>query len=275
MTNKIGFMQGRLSPVVDGKIQFFPWDNWQEEFQIASELGLNCVDWVLDSKNVFNNPLLDATQSQVISNLEKKSGVKVISVCSDFFMDFPLFNCDSSEKAKRIEFLENLIKKCGELNIPFLEIPCVDHSAFQSDTQIFEFTESISTVASLLEENNVTIAIESSIDAKAFKRLVSSIMHPNIKINYDTGNSASLGYSANEEFDSFGNYIATIHIKDRILGGSTVPLGEGNVEFSHIAHNLKKYKFSGPLILQVARGKDHLQVIKNSMSFLRSFNIIE
>ena len=98
MTNKIGFMQGRLSPLVDGEIQRFPWDHWEDEFQIASELGLNCVDWVLDSKDAFNNPLLDASQSQVISNLEKNSGVKVISVCSDFFMDFPLFNCDSSEK---------------------------------------------------------------------------------------------------------------------------------------------------------------------------------
>ena len=171
--------------------------------------------------------------------------------------------------------MKNLIIKCGELNIPFLEIPCVDRSAFQSDTQILEFTKSIASVVPLLDENNVTIAIESSLEPTSFKTLVSSIMHPKIKINYDTGNSASLGYSSKEEFDSYGNYIATIHIKDRILEGNTVPLGEGNVEFSQIAHNLKNCKFGGPLILQVARGKDHIQVIKNSMSFLRSFNIIE
>ena len=275
MTNSIGFMEGRLSPLVDGEIQCFPWGHWEDEFQIASELGLNCVDWVLDSKDVFNNPLLDPSQSQVISNLEKNSGIKVISVCSDFFMDFPLFDCDSSEKNKRLKFLKNLIIKCGELNISFLEIPCVDRSAFQSDAQILEFIKSIDEVVSLLDENNVILAIESSLDAISFKSLVSSIIHPKIKINYDTGNSASLGYSANEEFDSYGNYIATVHIKDRILDGNTVPLGEGNVDFSQIAHNLKNYKFAGPLILQVARGKDHIQVIKNSMSFLRSFNIIE
>ena len=99
-------------------------------------------------------------------------------------MDFPLFNCDSSEKNKRIEFLKNLIIKCGELNIPFLEIPCVDRSAFQSDTQILEFTKSIASVVPLLDENNVTIAIESSLEPTSFKTLVSSIMHPKIKINY-------------------------------------------------------------------------------------------
>ena len=34
---KIGFMQGRLSPLVDGKIQAFPWDCWSEEFSVANE----------------------------------------------------------------------------------------------------------------------------------------------------------------------------------------------------------------------------------------------
>ena len=34
-TNHVGFMQGRLSPMVDGKIQAFPWGHWQEELRIV------------------------------------------------------------------------------------------------------------------------------------------------------------------------------------------------------------------------------------------------
>ena len=37
---RIGFMQGRLSPLVDGKIQAFPWDHWQAEFPEAERLDL-------------------------------------------------------------------------------------------------------------------------------------------------------------------------------------------------------------------------------------------
>ena len=95
-----------------------------------------------------------------------------------FLQGFSSFNCDSSEKNKRIEFLKNLIIKCGELNIPFLEIPCVDRSAFQSDTQILEFTKINRQCRALPDENNVTIAIESSLEPTSFKTLVSSIMHP-------------------------------------------------------------------------------------------------
>ena len=33
--NNIGFMQGRLSNLIDNKIQSFPWNNWENEFKIA------------------------------------------------------------------------------------------------------------------------------------------------------------------------------------------------------------------------------------------------
>ena len=34
---RIGFMQGRLSAMVEGKIQAFPWDEWREEFLVPAD----------------------------------------------------------------------------------------------------------------------------------------------------------------------------------------------------------------------------------------------
>ena len=33
-------MQGRLSPLVDGKIQAFPWNYWKQEFKIANSKAI-------------------------------------------------------------------------------------------------------------------------------------------------------------------------------------------------------------------------------------------
>ena len=44
----IGFMQGRFSPLVNGKIQAFPWDSWSEEFFVANENDFNIIEWTLD-----------------------------------------------------------------------------------------------------------------------------------------------------------------------------------------------------------------------------------
>ena len=35
----LGFMQGRLSPMYNGKIQKFPINHWKSEFFIATSIG--------------------------------------------------------------------------------------------------------------------------------------------------------------------------------------------------------------------------------------------
>ena len=41
----VGIMQGRLVPPVDGRIQAFPAENWKDEFELASDAGLACIEW--------------------------------------------------------------------------------------------------------------------------------------------------------------------------------------------------------------------------------------
>ena len=44
--NKLGIMQGRLSPAKNNLIQHFPVENWFNEFSLCSKLGLQCIEWV-------------------------------------------------------------------------------------------------------------------------------------------------------------------------------------------------------------------------------------
>ena len=50
MVIQIGFMQGRLSPLVDNQIQAFPFNHWDQEFALAKEIGLGCMEWTLDCR---------------------------------------------------------------------------------------------------------------------------------------------------------------------------------------------------------------------------------
>ena len=56
---RIGFMQGRLSAMVDGKIQAFPWSEWREEFPRAHALGLSRIEWANGGRN-FRAPTRSA-----------------------------------------------------------------------------------------------------------------------------------------------------------------------------------------------------------------------
>ncbi len=46
-----------------------------------------------------------------------------------------------------------------------------------------------------------------------FIQLLRELDYPNLKVNYDSGNSASLGYDIQNEFEAYGKYISIIHIK--------------------------------------------------------------
>ena len=56
MVNKIGIMQGRLSKQKGIRIQEFPRDTWEQEFEKAKDIGFDTIEWIFDSKD---NPMLD------------------------------------------------------------------------------------------------------------------------------------------------------------------------------------------------------------------------
>ena len=48
MDHQIGIMQGRLTCPKGRGIQFFPFDNWENEFYKAEKLGLDEIEFIFD-----------------------------------------------------------------------------------------------------------------------------------------------------------------------------------------------------------------------------------
>jgi hexulose-6-phosphate isomerase len=74
-----------------------------------------------------------------------------------------------------------------------------------------------------------------------------------VKVNYDIGNSASLGYEPRAEFAAYGDRVGSVHVKDRIKGGGTVPLGSGDADLPAVFDCLRSRGYVGDFVLQVAR----------------------
>jgi L-ribulose-5-phosphate 3-epimerase len=86
------------------------------------------------------------------------------------------------------------------------------------------------------------------------------VPHRSIRVNYDSGNSASLGYHPVEEFAAYGERIGSVHVKDRVRGGSTVPLGTGDADFRAFFEGLGALRYQGDILLQAARGAPGAEV---------------
>lgn len=273
MKNFTGIMQGRLSPRYNGRYQAFPLHTWQEEFGVAKNIGFDCLEFIFDYENFNNSPLMTRDGLYSIQSIVRESEVKVISVCADYFMKYPLFEADDKKRDINIEYLIRLIDNSSSINISDITLPFVDDSSLKTDKEINSFKESLSIFLPIAEKCRININLETDLPPDRFYKLISDIDSPNIKINYDIGNSASLGYNPEEELEIYGKYISVLHVKDRLYQGGSVKLGTGAANFKTVFTILKKHNFKGPIIMQAARDEDYnadLELVKEQFVFLNN-----
>ena len=244
-------MGGRLSEPIEDEIQAFPRYSWRNEFDKASKCGFALIEWVFDLYE--NNPILDNYQIKEIKSLSEKYDVKINSICADYFMKKMLFNVSTFDLEKNLNVLKTLIQKCHNLEIKILEIPFVDSSSIKNINDKKQLVTNLKKILPLVEENDVQLTLETDLPPSSFKDLLVSFEHPNVKANYDTGNSTAMGYDVKKELEEFGPWIANVHIKDRMRDGITMPLGEGDTNFDLFFSNLAKINYKGDLIIQGAR----------------------
>ncbi len=257
-----GVMQGRLLPKYKGRYQAHPLGYWQEEFFIAAKFGLDIIEFILDYEDAEKNPILFDPDS--ICKIIEKTGVKVKSVCADYFMEAPVYsNPDSSA------ILERLIRNASIVGIRDIVIPCVDKSSLHGRKEAASFIENLLAVIPLAEKTEVNLALETDLPPDDFAWLLSQFNSKVVTVNYDTGNSASSGYNLIEEFEAYGDRITDIHIKDRICGGGSVLLGTGNTDFDALFLFLSKNKFSGPLIMQAYRDDEGIEIFKQQQKWIQ------
>ena len=77
-------------------------------------------------------------------------------------------------------------------------------------------------------------------------------------------------YDPENSINDITEFLGSVHIKDRLLGGSSVPLNDGVVNFKKVFKALNQIKFSGPLSYQIYRNMktDNLSLLKQSLIFI-------
>ena len=243
-------MQGRLSPMSNNQIQSFPYEYWEKEFKIASENNFHLIEWIIDQ---YDNPIFNEIQIPKIKKLMSKYNIKINSLCCDFFMNNLLFRISKNEQRKNILFFKTLIKNSHDLGIKILEIPLVDSSSIKNEDEENELIKNLKEVIKDAKDFGILIGLETDYSPQKILKLLKKIDNDNIVLNYDTGNSASLGFNPKEELTLLGKYIKNIHIKDRKLNGSTVPFGEGDTNFNLFFSTLRDIDYKGDFIIQGAR----------------------
>jgi L-ribulose-5-phosphate 3-epimerase len=265
----LGVMQGRLLPKYKGRYQAHPVGYWQQEFAIASQLKLDCIEFILDLEDRHLNPLMSVQGVTEIRAEIESSKVAVKSICADCFMDAK-FHSDNDNEAKLAEsLLEHLISIAPDLGVSNIVIPCVDRSSLTSESAAEKFVRGLSRPLELAAKNKVYLALETDLAPSPFHKLLSQFQNPWVSVNYDVGNSAALGYPFEEEFELYGTRMTDVHIKDRVLGGSSVILGKGAAKIDAVLSQIGKSKGHKHFVMQAFRDDEGLAVFTQQLTWVR------
>lgn len=267
-----GFMQGRLSPQVHGKIQAFPSEHWRNEFPAAQELGLDLMEWTLDHENLGENPLMSSDGRDEIRTLSVSCGISIPSVTGDCFMQAPFWKTPTLlEREHLLAEFDAVTSACAELGVEIIVVPVVDNGRIESEGQAQILHKALLARTDAIAARGLQIAFECDLPPHKLAKWIANYPAKVFGINYDMGNSAALGFNPEEEWLLYGSRVTNVHIKDRPLGGTTVPLGEGACDFEACFQAMREAGYTGNLILQTARAADgdHAGALRNHIAFVQ------
>jgi hexulose-6-phosphate isomerase len=253
---RIGFMQGRLSPMVNGMIQAFPDMHWRDEFATAADLGFSRMEWTLDHAQLAQNPFFTEAGREEIRGLSHRYGVAVSSITGDCFMQAPFWKTSGPARDALIDTAGDVIRHGARVGARIVVVPLVDNGSIDNANDEEALFDGVRALAPILTANRCRIAFESDFAPDRLAALIARFPDTLCGVNFDIGNSASLGWDPNTEIPTLGARIINVHVKDRLAGGGTVPLGHGAADFAAVFHHLGVIGYGGFLILQTARATD-------------------
>lgn len=272
--NPLGVIQGRLLPKYNGRYQAHPVGYWQDEFLIAAALDLDCIEFILDSNDAEQNPLLTESGQNEIGTLSQHTGVDVLSVCADYLMQAPLHSKDKTAAKKGHSILLKLLDAASKLGIKDIVIPCVDESSIQNSELRERFIKILKEFIPEAELKHVNLSLETDLNPSQFSQLLDRLNSKRVTVNYDIGNSGALGYDFREELSAYGDRISDIHIKDRRYGGDSVKLGTGNADIQGFFKLIQKFDYTGPFIMQAYRDDNGVEIFKEQLNWLKNIELI-
>jgi L-ribulose-5-phosphate 3-epimerase len=250
VSHRIGVMQGRLSPRPASRLQAFPHETWPEEFALAKRVGYSYLEWIYEAERASQNPIASAAGRAAIRACAKESGLPVGSVCADYFMIHRLAGGSAQARREHAQALAELVRWTRELGATRILLPLLETSAVDSPELVVEVTESIRSVGATLDACDIVLGLEMEIPGPDYARVIRGIGHDKVRAYYDTGNSTAQGLDIATDILPLLPLLEAVHLKDRIVSGTSRPFGQGAANFSGFFSALATAGYAGDFLTQ-------------------------
>lgn len=201
----------------------------------------------------------------------QRYGLKATSMMAD---------CDLSSDAG-IESMRRQVDTAARLGVPLLFVSCK-----AGETPRSEALGRLRRMGDLAAEKGITLAVETHPDlahnGTVGAETMREVNHPNVGINYDTGNVYYYNQGVNgiEELKKILNHVVSVHLKDTNGGYETwyfPTLGQGVVDYPQVFSLLNGRGFHGPFTMELEgiegenlTREQQFRRVEESLNYIRS-----
>jgi hexulose-6-phosphate isomerase len=232
-------------------------------------MGFEAIEWVFEAERWRENPIRHEEGRQLIQQRMATTGVRVLSVCADYFMAHPFVRVSPSAQARSVAVLLELIRQAHAIGASTILLPVLETSEIRTAAECGDLIACLREPLALARSLAVRIGLETELPARDYVDLVERIGEASAAVYYDVGNAAAKGYDVAADLRWIRHRLCGVHVKDRLRGGRSVPLGQGVVDFPACVEALAGIGYDGLLVLQTAFGDDYLRDAAANLRFVR------
>jgi len=193
------------------------------------------------------------------------AGVALPSVYGGYFHAYPLSVPDAAARQRHSQVLDRLVDACAEAGVAVLVLPLLGAGEPSGETTCQLLEEMLLPILPRALTCGLTLALETLLPVPEVRGLLERLHSPMVRVAYDVGNAAVLGYDAIADCQRLGETLAQVRVKDCSADGQRVPLGQGMVALPALVQSQRH--FSGWWVLETSPGTE--LSLSTEVAFLR------
>ncbi|MCG3181786.1 MAG: hypothetical protein BIFFINMI_04195 [Phycisphaerae bacterium] len=252
-----------------------PGSSFDEQLRHAAEAGADGIGvcWL---NQVEAQRFNDQAGARATLRTVQKAGMEISSLTLDCLSDRPSPLGGSAECAEANEVIARGLAFATHLRTDTVVLPFAGRSRIDTDADLNQAIEAISTGSDLAARFGVSLAIRCALNPNLFQFLLDSCEHPDrIRISLDVADAAAKSLDAGTIIRTLGSgQLAQVYVRDVVRSSGRPPdfrvrLGRGLVDFSTIRQALPVIGFDGWIVVDTPRGDSGGQIAGLNMADAR------
>jgi sugar phosphate isomerase/epimerase len=238
-----------------------------DRFARARELHADGVELRFGPHDFEQHSLWQPEGPHALRTQARDADVVLPSVFAGYFHAFPLGAAEAAARRQHAQVLDRLLDACSAAEVPVIVLPLLGAGEVTSEPVPPAFVETLTPLAHKAAACNLTLALETTWPAAAVLALLARVGSPAVRVAYDVGNAAVLGFDAIADFQLLGDALGQVRVRDCTPGGRRASLGQGAVALPALAQALAQRSYQGWWVLEAAAGDE--RATRAEVEFLR------